>query len=330
MKWPEKGEPVAIVQQALLDLGFSLPFTNKSGSPDGIFGGETLKAVQAFQKKYGLIQDGVVGKQTMAKLDSLLPGKADPKPFSSIPYQVPGIKTVLAQPSPMSCWATVYCMMRSWKDQTSYPIREAVLKVGTKWANYYDKSFAQTTVAPIHGAPPIHGTGSAPIHGGTLIHGVPPIHGVGNSPIHVANPTHGAPPIHGAGNPPIHGVILSPGTPPSQPTGLPPNEFAPFLEDAKMAHQPMINLPMEQWAILLRTHGLLWIGASVTIHPNTGLHSRILEGMTGDGNPGSTFMKIIDPDGGKQYLEPFLVFLAKYEAGILSVGGEYFQIRHFR
>ena len=66
-----------------------------------------------------------------------------------------------------------------------------------------------------------------------------------------------------------------------------------------MAHEPMIDLPMEQWATLLRTYSLLWIGASVTVNANTGLHSRILEGMTGDGNPGSTFMRIIDPDGGK-------------------------------
>ena len=100
----------------------------------------------------------------MAKLDSLLPGKADSKPFSSIPYQVPGIKTVLAQPSSMSCRATVYCMMRSWKDQMSYPIRDAVLKVGTKWADYYDKSFPRTKAAPIHG------TGTSPIDDTTLCH----------------------------------------------------------------------------------------------------------------------------------------------------------------
>ena len=51
--------------------------------------------------------------------------------------------------------------------------------------------------------------------------------------------------------------------------------------------------------------------------------------MAGDGTPGGTTMKMIDPDGGRQYVEPFMVFLAKYESGILSVGGEYFQIRHF-
>jgi len=148
-------------------------------------------------------------------------------------------------------------MMKSWKDQASYPIRDAVGAVGVKWRDYYDASFA---------APP---------------------------------------------------------------QGLPSSEFGPFLVAARMSHEPMMNLTIEGWVSLLRRHGLLWIGASVTINPNTGLHSRILEGMAGDGTPSGTTMKMIDPDGGRQYVEPFMVFLAKYESGILSVGGEYFQIRHF-
>lgn len=249
-------EAVAILQQAFIDLGFPMPRSTKAGKPDGIFGQETLDTVKAFQRKHALTQDGVVGRQTLGKLDSLLPG-GKPASSGNVPYQVPGIKTVLAQPSPMSCWATVYCMMRSWKDQTSYPIRDAVLKVGQKWADYYDASY------------------------------------------------------------------------PPKNQGLPSSEFGPFLAAARMRHQPMMNITIDEWGRLLRVHGLLWIGASVTINPNTGLHSRILEGITGNGQPYSTSMKIIDPDGGKQYSEPFMVFLAKYESGIRSVSGDYFQIRHF-
>jgi peptidoglycan hydrolase-like protein with peptidoglycan-binding domain len=261
IRWQEQGEAVAILQQAFIDLGFPMPVsTRKTGKPDGIFGSETLTTVKAFQTKYGLKSDGVIGRDTMTKLDGLLPGAGPPppKPGGLLPYLVPGLKTVIAQPSPMSCWATVYCMMRSWKDQASYPIRDAVLRVGQKWANYYDQSFPPTK------------------------------------------------------------------------QGLPPTEFGPFLAAANMAHQPMMNLPIDGWARLLRQRGLLWIGASVTVNPNTGLHSRILEGMTGDGSPGATQMQIIDPAGGTRYSEPFLIFLAKYESGIRSVGGEYFQIRHFR
>lgn len=259
IKYYEQGPAVAILQQAFIDLGFPMPGSTKSGKPDGIFGQETLKAVRAFQTKHALSVDGVVGNQTMTKLDALLPaaGPVGPPPPANITYSVPGVKTVLAQPSPMSCWATVYCMMRSWKDQYSYQTRDAVLKVGKKWADYYDKSFPPTV------------------------------------------------------------------------QGLPSNEFGPFLQAARMQHQPMANLPIEGWAQLLRQHGLLWIGASVTINPNTGLHSRILEGISGDGQPQSTLMKIIDPDRGKQYTETFMVFLAKYESGIRTVAGDYFQIRHF-
>lgn len=259
IKLMEKGPAVAILQQAFLDLGFQMPKSTKNGSPDGDFGSETYNVVIAFQKKHGLSVDGAVGRQTMTKLDQLLPtaGPVTPPQNTGVPYNVPGIKTVVAQPSPMGCWATVYCMMRSWKDQRSYGIREAVLKVGQKWATQYDKSF------------------------------------------------------------------------PPNATGLPSADFGPFLRDARMSHQPMANLPVEEWARLLRQHGLLWIGASVTMNPNTGLHSRILEGMTGTGQPASTSMKIIDPDGGKQYSEPFMVFLAKYEAGIRTATGDYYQIRHF-
>ncbi|MCA9181475.1 MAG: peptidoglycan-binding protein [Planctomycetales bacterium] len=254
MRQGEKGEPVAIVQRALLDLGYLMPITTKkTGCPDGIYGVETANVVLQFQRKHGLGADGITGTQTLEKLDALLPAPA----ASRLPYMVPGLRVVLAQPSPMGCWATVYTMMKSWKDQASYPIRDAVGAVGVKWRDYYDASFA---------APP---------------------------------------------------------------QGLPSSEFGPFLVAARMSHEPMMNLTIEGWVSLLRRHGLLWIGASVTINPNTGLHSRILEGMAGDGTPSGTTMKMIDPDGGRQYVEPFMVFLAKYESGILSVGGEYFQIRHF-
>ena len=262
VRWPEHGDAIAVLQRAFIDLGFPMPqSTVRRGAPDGIFGTETLRTTKTFQARNGLVADGVIGKKTMTKLDTLLPGPAPVHPLPippAIPYRVPGTKTVVAQPSPMSCWATVYCMMRSWKDQVSYPIRDALERVGAKWAHYYDLSY-----------------------------------------------------------------------PPTQ-QGLPPAEFGPFLRDAAMGHEPMANLTVERWADLLHTYGLLWIGASVTINPNTGLHSRILEGITGTGDPAGTFMQIIDPAGGRQYSEAFLIFLAKYESGIRSVGNsEYFQIRHF-
>jgi len=71
------GEPVAIIQQALIDLGYAMPIsTRKTGSPDGIFGPETSATLKRFQKDYGLIyKDGVVGPETMTHLDGLFSGK---------------------------------------------------------------------------------------------------------------------------------------------------------------------------------------------------------------------------------------------------------------
>lgn len=57
-----KGTQVKVLQWLLNDLGFNC------GNADGIFGGNTLSAVKAFQKAKGLSTDGVVGKNTWAKL----------------------------------------------------------------------------------------------------------------------------------------------------------------------------------------------------------------------------------------------------------------------
>jgi peptidoglycan hydrolase-like protein with peptidoglycan-binding domain len=74
MKQGEKGVAVAIVQQALVDLGFAMPLTtnNRRSLTDGIFGAETVRVVIQFQKTFGLVADGVVGRQTLAKLDELI------------------------------------------------------------------------------------------------------------------------------------------------------------------------------------------------------------------------------------------------------------------
>jgi len=67
-----RGTGVHLLQFALLDLGHNMPrSTGQAMSPDGIFGSETRDVVKAFQHKAGLTVDGVVGGQTMAKLDAL-------------------------------------------------------------------------------------------------------------------------------------------------------------------------------------------------------------------------------------------------------------------
>jgi len=64
-----------------------------------------------------------------------IPPPAAPSP--RINYTVPGVFDIIAQPSGMTCWATVGTMMMAWRDQRSYPIDVAMGMCGTKWANMF-------------------------------------------------------------------------------------------------------------------------------------------------------------------------------------------------
>lgn len=112
-------------------------------------------------------------------------------------------------------------------------------------------------------------------------------------------------------------------------TGLPSAEFGPFIAAANMGCEPMMNLAVPAWERLLTRYGLLWVGTLATVSPDSGLHSRIIEGITGNGPLGGTSFKIIDPGGGRRYNEGLSTFLNKYEGAIRKTPGEYYQIRHF-
>lgn len=64
----DKGEKVAYLQKLLMDRGYALP---KYGA-DGDYGKETEAAVKAFQRDWGLVQDGVTGPKTWAMLLSTM------------------------------------------------------------------------------------------------------------------------------------------------------------------------------------------------------------------------------------------------------------------
>lgn len=77
----ETGEAVRLVQQGLIDLGFPLPVsTRRFGTPDGIFGEETQRQLRAFQVREHLSPDGAAGRDTMGRLDTLLPNAGPPVP----------------------------------------------------------------------------------------------------------------------------------------------------------------------------------------------------------------------------------------------------------
>ena len=77
-----RGTPVRLIQESLLDMGYSLPVYGA----DGIYGKETEKAVLQFQIDKGAVKlDGIVGPETMGLLDQYDPLGAGPKPVPPTP-----------------------------------------------------------------------------------------------------------------------------------------------------------------------------------------------------------------------------------------------------
>ena len=100
MKKGENGPAVVIVQQALIDRGFPMPGSvDAAGNPDGDYGKETKGIVWDFQIKHALPdKDGIVGGQTLSKLDDLFkitPGPTPPPPSPPPPPALSKIEQLL-------------------------------------------------------------------------------------------------------------------------------------------------------------------------------------------------------------------------------------------
>jgi Putative peptidoglycan binding domain len=88
MRQGERGVAVQKLQKALIDLKFPMPISiQRRGTPDGIYGTETTTTVRKFQQKYGLKVDGIVGKNTMSRLDRLFASRppANREPLCGTP-----------------------------------------------------------------------------------------------------------------------------------------------------------------------------------------------------------------------------------------------------
>jgi N-acetylmuramoyl-L-alanine amidase len=77
LKIGDRGAFVKEIQEDLIRVGFPLP---KYGA-DGILGEETENAVMAFQKRYGLHVDGLVGTETLTKLSEVVKQKLHHEEF---------------------------------------------------------------------------------------------------------------------------------------------------------------------------------------------------------------------------------------------------------
>lgn len=155
-------QAVRLIQMALVALGHPMPRSTKpNGTLDGIFGAETHKGVVAYQLKNGLSADGVVGKNTVSRMDgqvaNVLP---DPptNPDLKLPasYYIPRPVERLRQPDSASCWATSATILEKWnhpgkfnkyvnewpvQEQIELVLTEAGKNVGSRPPDYFVKEF---------------------------------------------------------------------------------------------------------------------------------------------------------------------------------------------
>lgn len=68
----QTNDGIAAVQDLLRDLGYDFPVSFKNHKPDGIFGAETKRNVEAFQRDSSLRPDGIAGRMTLEKLNALI------------------------------------------------------------------------------------------------------------------------------------------------------------------------------------------------------------------------------------------------------------------
>lgn len=148
MRRGESNHAVRLVQQTLIDCGYSLPVSvRKYGSPDGIYGAETKREAGRYQSDSGLSSDGVVGQNTIRQMDADAAGLGLTEVLPPLPavarYTVPGLAVVYDQVSPGHtnlCWAYSYAMLYSWKHKQCNEPKALVASLGQPWKGMVDNN----------------------------------------------------------------------------------------------------------------------------------------------------------------------------------------------
>lgn len=96
-------------------------------------------------------------------------------------------------------------------------------------------------------------------------------------------------------------------------TGLTGSQKGAFLSSLGFLGEPPMNISVFGMENLLRNHGPIWVTTDEDPSANFSTHARIIKGMVGDRTVDGTSLRIIDPDGGREYSESFRTFTSKFE-----------------
>jgi len=102
---------------------------------------------------------------------------------------------------------------------------------------------------------------------------------------------------------------------------LPGSQKAALLESLGLTTEPPEDFSVDGWARLIQNNGALWVTTNEGAGQDFSAHARILKGISGDGDPDTTFMDIIDPGDGSEYSESVTDFTRKFdEVAIADMG----------
>jgi Papain-like cysteine protease AvrRpt2 len=110
--------------------------------------------------------------------------------------------------------------------------------------------------------------------------------------------------------------------------GLAPNRVQDLSDATRMKVEYQACETPDSILRLLQNYGPLVVIDDEDQSPAFAVHARVIRGIYGDGEVANTYLKIIDPDGGKTYDESFQNFTSKYEA-MADAKGWNLQMMHY-
>jgi len=95
--------------------------------------------------------------------------------------------------------------------------------------------------------------------------------------------------------------------------GLPGDQKPALLQSMGLTTEPPEDYSIDGWLQLLQTYGALWVTTNEGSGQLFSAHARILKGISGDGNPDTTMLEIVDPGDGTEHTESVSAFTNKFD-----------------